>query len=536
MNTPIIFSIKDLVSRLQKMAEENRYDTVIGTIRDIYENRMKKDSSVFIYSDDIKKTYSSLSNLNTQSNFKEYFSDIFPSKKQEEPKINNSFRHAGYEEDFRPTPVDSVKPEEKKIQENSLNAIMEIASSKIVSNPQYHFHEFVRVATEGKNSGIALWSISFDTSKGKTRIQVPVIVVEGTIQKPSSFYVKGSYKPFAFNSESIKNYSSTYVPSFRAPLTENSGVKTIGIYSVMSDRQDIKEAELETMENNNLSVGYSIPVDESLTAKLDEAQKGVMEVIDKARNFAESKINRGQDGNIMNINLQISYSGYMNEINEPVEMPEEKPLGGIIAFNASQKTKSGLKTITIPVFVNGNQFSANKFHTKNGSYDLNANSVLKYFAEEEKVEDKEETIDSDSFSDAFLISSASLNEIRREMKNSVDSDNLKRAATCLKVISNRFGNDAFKSASYEFIQFVQENIDSKNNIKRCASCKFYSEPGTKGSIHNIPFCNKLSVDVNKAKLGNLAPSDCIKKESSFHWVPEDGNYISSENVFINQED
>ena len=538
-----IFRISELVKRLENMSKHERYDNVIRTIHEIYENRMLKNPTAFVNSDELKQTFSSLSNLNNKSEFRAYFTDIFPTNVQPEPKVDDAFRHAGYEENFRPSPIEVTKTDEQVIREASLNAIQKIASSKILSNPQYHFHEFVRVASEGKNSGIALCTIGFNTPKGETNIQVPVVVVEGNVQNPTSFYVKGSYKPFAFTREFLKTYSSTYSPAFREVSTELSGAETIGTYSMITDHQDIKEASVmegDAIENSNISVGYSIPIDECLTAQMGEAQQGIMEAIDKARKTAENKMNRGMNGEIMNLDLQISYSGYMNSEGETTtEIPEERPVDGIIAFNASQKTKNGLKTITIPVDVNGNIFAASTFHTRTGGrHELNANAIVEYFADE-KEPANEDTPESDTFSEAFLVSGSTLNEIRREMKASIDSDNLGRAAVCLKVIAKKFGNEAFKTASYEFIQFVQEATDSKNNINKCSSCAFFSAPGSKGSTHNIPFCQKLSSDITKVKLGDMTPSDCIKRESSFHWTqendPEYANYVSTQDVLTNGE-
>ena len=71
----------------------------------------------------------------------------------------------------------------------------------------------------------------------------------------------------------------------------------------------------------------------------------------------------------MNVNLQITYSGALGLDGSNIDPSEEK-VEGVFAFNASQNTRNGLKTITIPVVFANNTLSAPTFYTDKGQQEL----------------------------------------------------------------------------------------------------------------------------------------------------------------------
>ncbi len=464
MSTNKIFAISDLVSRLGKIASENRYDQVSRIMHEVYENRMEKNPNLIVSSADIRELWSSVYNLNPQSNFTDNLDEVFGKEETNEITMTEGspFRIAGFDEDFRPTPTEVGKTEEEEIKDASFNLIKKITSGNVV-NPQYHYGQFVNVPQAGSNSGVALWTVAFNTKKGTAKISVPVNIINGGVNNPEVFYATGHIKGIPFTAENLKSFASSYVPSDKGPSTELSGFNQIGTNTIITEKQNIKEAQItdeQAAENNNIELSYSVPVDESLTANVGKIEEAFSEAIEEARAYVENKVKRNEtDKSKINVNIQINYSGALGLDGKDIDSSSEN-VEGIFAFNASQKTRNGLKTITIPVIVANNQMDAPSFYTENSQIPLNSLNVMNYFTNESVQHERESSSEpTEAFSEAFtafLNHDATYGQILEEIKASIKDSEYVKAASYLEIIGKRFGTDAVKQASDSYLKFVKE--------------------------------------------------------------------------------
>lgn len=458
------FAISDLVSRLGVIASENRYDQVSRIMHEVYEKMMEKNPELTVSSDDIKKTWSSVYNLNPQSDFKDKLEEVFDKNEQTSFSEGSQFRVAGYDEDFRPSPIDvEPKSQEELIKDASFNLIKRVASGN-VTNPQYHFGQYVNVPQAGANSGVALWTLAFNTGKGQATVSVPVNIVNGHINSPEIFYATGHTKGLPFTVEQLRTFAASFSPVLKASKTEHTGFGALGESTIITENQDIKEGSKIT--ENNISLAYSVPLDDSLTSNVGHVEDAINSAIVNARNLIEKKVKYANGQGSMNVNIQISYSGALGLDGNEIDPSNEK-VEGVFAFNASQNTRNGLKTITIPVVIANNSLEAPEFFTsENTKQELTPSNVSNYFASQ-NVELRPETSSepTQAFSDAFLAylkHDAAYGEIVEEIRANINDNKFTKAASYLDIISERFGEKALKSASDNYIDFVKEaSIEKK---------------------------------------------------------------------------
>jgi len=458
MSTNKKFAIADLVKRLGSIADDNRYDQVSRTMHEVYEKRMEKNPESVVTASDVREMYSSVSNLNPQSNFTDNLDEIFGGEGESATITEGSpFRVAGWEEDFRPTPTEVYKSEEEIIKDASFGLLKKVAAGNVV-NPQYHFGQFVQVPKAGPNAGVALWSIAFNTKRGTANISVPVNVVNGGIHNPKVFYATGHLKGIPFTAENLKAFASDYNPAGGQASTELSGFDQIGQMSVITDRQDIKEGSASD-EDQSISLGYTTSIDDSLTSDVGDTGEAFSKALEASRNYVEKKVKLGSGNKKMNLDLHVKYSGAFELNGNPMD-PATEDVKGVFAFNATKNTRNGLKTITIPVVFAENQMQAPSFHTERGENALNADNINNYFVSESAESPKNVSTSepTDAFSEAFtafLKSDATYAQILAEVEGAVNSNNLMKAASYLEIIGNRFGAEALKEASTNFYSFVK---------------------------------------------------------------------------------
>jgi len=463
-----IFAISDLVNRLEKIANANRYDQVSRLMHEVYEKRMEKNPTLTVTASEIVDMVAEIGNFNSDSNFKLEMSEVFDTDTPVTISEGSPFRMAGYEEDFRPTPIEVHKSEEEIIKDASFNLLKKVATGHI-TNPQYHFGQFVNIKKAGPNSGVALWTVAFNTKRGIATVSVPVNVIAGKVQNPEVFYPTGEGKGRSYTSQGLREFANEFNPADKGPSTELSGFNNLGANTIITDRQDIKEAnpEEQAMENSNISLSYSIPVDEDLTANVGEVEEAFNKALDEARTYVETKI-KGEAGigKNLNINIDISYSGALGLDGEAIDTSIKNP-SGVFAFNASQKTRKGLKTITIPVVLSNNRMDAPAFYTENGSIPLTSTTVSEYFSSN-NVEEKLETSSTptDAFTEAFTAyfkNDATYGEIVNEIRACVRDGEFVKAASYLSIINDRFGENALKKASDDYISFVRISADERRS-------------------------------------------------------------------------
>jgi hypothetical protein len=473
MSTNKKFAIADLVTRLESIADDNRYDQVSRTMHEVYEKRMASSPDSVVTASDVRDVFSNVSNLNPASNFTDNLDEVFGDEGETGVITEGSpFRVAGWEEDYRPTPTEVYKTEEEIVKDASFGMLKKVASGSVV-NPQYHFSQFVNVPSAGPNAGVALWSIAFNTKRGTANISVPVNIVNGGVHTPEVFYVSGHLKGIPFTAENLKAFASEYKPADKEASTELSGFDQIGQMSVITDRQDIKEANVSD-EDQSVSVGYTTSIEDSLISDVGSTGEAFMKALEATRNYVEKKVKQGSNNKNMNMNIQVKYSGAMDMAGEKMD-PSVENVKGVFAFNATQNTRNGLKTITIPVVFADNQMEAPSFHTEKGEAPLSADNVNDYFTSESaEAPLAASTSDpTDAFSEAFtafLKSEATYGQILAEVEAAVKGNNLLKAASFLEIINNRFGADALTQASTEFYSFVKSARDS--NKKELTSSYF----------------------------------------------------------------
>lgn len=456
-----IFAVADLVKRLDAIASENRYDIVSRLMQEVYEKKMEKNPELIVSASDIRDVYEEVHNLNPQSSFSDNLSEAFPKDIPTTITEGSPFRIAGWEEDFRPTPIEVHKSEEEIIKDASFNLLKKVASGNI-TNPQYHFGQFVNIAKAGPNSGVALWSVAFNTKRGIATISVPVNVIAGYVQNPETFYPTGATKGISYTPENLRSFATSFDPGDKGPSTELSGFNNFGANTIITERQDIKEAsfeEQEQIQENNISLSYSVPIDESLTANVGAVEASFNKAINQARAYVESRVKSGSNKQNMNINIQIAYSGALGLDGEEIDQ-SAKDMSGIFAFNASQNTRNGLKTITIPVVLANNLMEAPTFYTEKGAQPLNTANIVEYFANE-NIESRPQSSSepTEAFTEAFtayLKTDATYGEIMEEVKGSISEGEFIKAASYMEIISARFGPQALKQASDDYISFVKQ--------------------------------------------------------------------------------
>jgi hypothetical protein len=450
MKTLKFFAVRDLAKRLAGAADRNRYDQVTRVMHEIYEKKLEKDPSQLISNADFKNTFSTIATLNVESNFKELFDDILAEEDGKSGSISGDspFKLSGYDgDDFRPTPISHEETLGEKIMKSSLKPLQRVASAVTV-NPQYHYVSFLKVAAAGKDSGVALWTISFNTGKGDAKINVPIRVTAGESFEPEIFYTVDSKLPKPFTSQEIKNYIKNFNASTGQSRTETSGFGNIGSISALTDRHDIKEGKTYTEDDNFIYTDLGSDLtDESLVSSVSSVginDSKLMGTVETARAYAASKVNSGAS------NIQLNFGG--------VSVTENNT---IIAFNASLNTRNGKKIITIPVVVANDELIADNFYSTNGQHDLTIDALNKFIASENTIDTEESEVD--AFSEAFLSTNASFDQLIQELKTSVYKNDFLRAKSCLTAIERKFGSAKLGVAAVQFQQFTKEALERKPN-------------------------------------------------------------------------
>jgi len=446
------FPISELVTRLSTAASENRYDQVSRNVHAIFESQMQKNPNGLISSADFKNVYNTFAGLNNQSNFKNYFSDVFETKqlvtaeKMDGPLFS---RDNSLSEDFRPIVVEVAPNEDAAIKAASLTEIQKVVAG-IVDNPQYRFKGYTKVANVG---GFANWTVAFETGHGVAEIAIPVIITEDAAHAPNQFSSAGGRHEFS--ADGVKNFARSYVGE-RKMASSKSGLQYLGTQSIIPTDQFV--TDVDDSEPIQISFGDHTQIDENLTASVDGMETSTFEAIERARIAAVNKISKDAKGNKINNNIQLAYAGSVRFEDMP---NDEKNFNGIIAFNASRKTRFGTSSVTIPVEVRGGLEVAETFVDQSKtSHELSAvaiDSALGVTGTEGQVEDA----DVESFSDAFLASIASYTQLCNEMKQSIYGGNLKRANAVIRAIANRFEDSVVKNAMDDYLEYVKDAASKK---------------------------------------------------------------------------
>jgi hypothetical protein len=444
MNSPKVFTIAELNTRLEQVASVNRHDQVSRMMHEIFENRASKNPNQLVTSSEFAGIFSKVANMNKQSDFRFHFSDIFegsvpaetPSKTQD--AVGATSRLAGFEEDFRPSPIEVTNTDEDIIKNASLKAISSVLDG-VVDNAQYHFNEFVQVEGYGKNSGFASWTVAFNTGKGTAKISVPTPIIDGVTETPSVFYASAG-KAIRFDKENIKKFAQSYVHSVKQ-ATNGSGIETLGGTSIITDRQNLSEGSQMAIDVAN-AFGGGVMVSEDSGAVISSAfdKKKMVTAIEIARKFVESKIGSG---------IELEYTAGM-------ETDDKKH---IIAFNVSRNTAEGLKIATIPVEVDGVRCAAETFYdSSQEAHSLEPQRLNSYLSAPVAEMSAPEV---DSFTDAFLTTNSTFQQLQKELKYAAYENKSDRAKSVLHAIANRFGEESLTSAMDDFKTWTVEAIEVK---------------------------------------------------------------------------
>jgi hypothetical protein len=446
MNSPKVFTIAELNERLEKVATANRYDAVAGIMRDIYAS---KNPEALVTSAEFAGMFSKVANLNKQSDFRFHFSDVFegntpastPSKTPHE-SVGAASRLDGFEEDFRPSPVEVVSSVESQIKNASLKAISSVMDG-IVDNPQYHFNEFVQVEGYGKNSGFASWTVAFNTGKGTAQISVPTPVVDGVVETPSVFYASAG-KAIRFDGDNIKKFSQSYVGGVKQGVG-NSGVDTLGGITIITEQQNLPEAMQMAVDiANAFGGGTMISEDSGAVTATAYDKKKMIAAIETARKFVESKVGK-------NVALQYTAS---------VETEDRKH---IVAFNISKNTPEGIRTATIPVEVDGLKCVAEAFYgADQQAYTLDPSSLAAHFSTSAAELDRPSL---EAFTDPFLTTDATFTQLKQELKFAAYASKTDTAKSILYAIGNRFGEESLTNAMDDFKAWTAEAMEVKAGVK-----------------------------------------------------------------------
>jgi hypothetical protein len=500
-----VYKVSDIVGKLEKISSEDRYDQVTRNVHNFFEKKMASNSNMLVSSDDIKNTFSTFATMNPQSNFRDHFPEVFaaevaPEAKAQDGRYESTFgREEVLADDYRPMALEYQPDAVEEIKKASLEKVRKVAESSLTF-PDYKFAGYTKVENYG-NSGFASWTVAFNTGKGMASINVPVVVVDGYAHAPIKFYSASGEGEFS--KDGLSNFAKSYRGD-RLVASQTSGLKQIGLQSSIQIEAQVGTPvgiggvdETEGSENSNVSLSYSVPMNAEFEAKIDGIQQNLVAAIDVARQEALSKI-RSSDNSpnkSLSVNMQISYSGALdfNEVDgatasEASEVPGEievevpgaemiketavpEDFDGVIAFNAVGKTLGGIRVATIPVRVRGGVATAEAFYGDGDVHPLSAQNLSSFLLKEVATTEAEESTDEVSaYADAFL-ASASYNELRKEMKDSIDKSRTKRANACLYAIANKFGADAAANAMNDYSAWsdaktngVKAEITWDNNV------------------------------------------------------------------------
>lgn len=449
-----IFNISELVGRLSKAAEENRYDQVTRNVHSIFAAKASASPEAVVSSSELEQVYSAFSGLDPQSKFRDYFEDVFKTETADGQKSGLIFsRDNTYSEDFRPTALEYQPKMEDQIKAASLVEIQNVVAGT-VENPQYRFKGITNVANTG---GFANWSVSFETGRGVAEIDVPVILTEEAAYAPQKFTsANGS---FAFTKAGISAFAKGY-SAVKAKAGSSSGLQYLGTQSMIPTEQFVSDVD-STPVLEVTSLGGAMPMDESTTASIDGIEQSSVNAIITARQAALEKLSLDASGKSAPTNIQLTYAGSVRFEDMP---NDEKNFNGVVAFNASKKTRLGTRSITIPVEIKGTVHIAESFIDQTQTaHPLNATTVSDFFVAAGEQSDAE-LAEEKAFGDAFLASRASYADLRTEIKNAIDSKDLPRANAAITAVANRFDEQALRTAMDDYLQALHATkaIDNSN--------------------------------------------------------------------------
>jgi hypothetical protein len=451
-----LFSISELVGRLSQASAENRHDQVVRNVHAIFEDKMQKSPDSIVSSQDLLNVYSTFAGMDSQSRFRDYFDDVFRSDVTASDNAQENglvfSRDTTLSEDYRPTAIEVTQSFEQQVKDASLSEIKNVVAG-VVDRPQFSYQGYTKVANVG---GFANWKVAFETGHGIAEIAVPVIITDDAAHAPKNFSAADGKHDFT--PEGVQSFARNYMGDRRV-AGGNSGLDYLGDMAFIPLSQIVDE--VDTREPLTVSIASEFtPIDETLTAKLEDTEQSTIEAISGAREAALDKATRDARGNKTNSNLQVTYAGAVRFEDMPNDAAN---FNGIIAFNATRKGKFGTKTITIPVEVKGGVKTASTFvDQSNVTYELNADAIDNFFA---PTGEEQDASDVEAFGDAFLASVASYTELTREMKDSIYNGNLKRANACIKAISNRFDDETLKNAMADYLEYVKDAHIKRNGLE-----------------------------------------------------------------------
>ena len=450
-----LFHISELVGRLTKAAEENRYDQVTRNVHSIFEAKAAASPEAIISSQELRNVYGSFSGLNPQSNFRDYFDDVFGEEKTATASAQQNklvfARDESYSEEFRPSVLEYQPKVDDQIKAASLIEIKQVVAG-VVDNPQFRFKGITRVANTG---GFANWSVSFETGHGIAEIDVPVILTDEAAYAPQKF--TSANGAFTFSKEGIRVFAKQFDGS-KPKKVAKSGVEWLGSQSVIPENM-FTQAEAEQIPVLEVtSLGGAMPLDESTTASIDGMEQSTVNAVVTARKAALEKLSLAANGKSVNNNVQLTYAGAVRFEDQP---NDENTFSGVIAFNASKNTRLGTRVITIPVEVRGKVHVAETFVDQaKGEHALNATSVNDYFNAAGETTDGDSS-EASAFNDAFLASMASFADLRNEIRVAIASCNMPRANAAIKAVSNRFDDQALRSAMDDYLEAINKKASNK---------------------------------------------------------------------------
>lgn len=482
------FPIAELVSRLEKVSEANRFDQVSRNVHAIYEQRMSKDPNQFVAAGDLRSTYSTFAGMNRESDFRDHFEDVFDGPEEIAPKKDGegSFDRANFTSENRVLASTITRDYASEVKAKSLDSIRKTIESSLAS-PEYSYGGFVRVAGMG-DSGFANWTVYFPTARGKAAVNIPVTVVDGFPHTPEKFFgMSGAEKIFPFTSAALASYASEFTGTVKR-AEQKSGLTSLGDQSILpagyftESQYDMDEAR----ESSNISINYTIPVDEDSDKAIEAVNTKVQEAINKAHQEIKNKVCEGQNNNL-SVSVNINYVGAIDfeegEENGPATasgvqadiIPEgdsmdsvgdaisgflmapvaKSKFKGIIAFNVS----NGNKTATIPVEVDGSKMTIASFTGGGKNYVFSQAAVVDFLNDktaEQTVDLDDQDALTDAFTDSFLGSNATLNELRKMIKSSIYAKNMSVANACMNVVASKFDEAATRKATSDYMAWMKE--------------------------------------------------------------------------------
>lgn len=521
-NEDKVFTASALAGRFANVEVTHRHDSVVRTIADIYTKLAEKEPSRVVSAKEVKELYDETQGLSsTLSSFTKDFADVLP------PTDKDSIDKEVVAEKIRHPYVDTIRTAEEAKQDKievsehddamyqvpeELHELIGKKQTEKLASIQTHNKSIVdlgrllitselnalgitntKVEPKLSNSDYILYLVSFGTTKGTQRIDVPIEVKQSIPLLPTIFI--GKTGSFQFSREGVNGFLEQVKNNEEEEKERLASMQRNAFYDDAS----------RTNNTNTMEVGEG---DETTPkAKMPEELKDLEgalldSVLRKNSEYDNDTIERGRtviESELISLGFphtQIRFAGDDSD--------------KALCYEATVQVGKHKADVTIPLEVrNNNLCFPSHFVAKavDKKYELSTNGFNKL------IEESSEELTPVKYSSAFL--EMDYNSLRKTVHQAANDKRHEIAEEALNVIKDKFGSDTHAKVVGEYQTWLTEA--SENVTERCTGCAYYDSTH---SVHASDFCNLLSLPCNKIKKDAKA-NICVKKNVEWDRLTDD---------------